>query len=409
MMPSSTTLRSSLPTLALTLSLVTAVASAPAQNVIDSAGGKLVAPPLELPDARLRASIWRVPRSPSPRELPTEARRVAEKLDRHVRDYLAHRPFLPFHMTLGISGHQTLFVHPSQMAAALALAIPHLPVGTARAVRTALRAEIDARPVYLPAPPSPPHGRARERYPVPPSLRDGSPRRPPDAFGVWAFWAYVHYGEDPEVLARHWPRIRERMTHLLERAYEFEVEGPHRRDEARRLEADLAGVIATARLARRRGDETAEARATVRAEQMLALRIDLDRRNPRILDESRTAASNSLHMSQLSRYQDLTPAVGRAIRELTEGISARRLEEFRRDRNGWWIAFGPRLVGGENYTSPPGLSRAMFDAALLIEERPAEELLGWVDIPWCRGDAHFVAKCAGALWAASGRGWESLE
>jgi hypothetical protein len=93
----------------------------------------------------------------------------------------------------------------------------------------------------------------------------------------------------------------------------------------------------------------------------------------------------------------MTPELAAAVRERTDGLAATRLELIRRRRPGWWLAFGPRFVGGENYTSPPDLSRALFTGAAMVECVPADTLLQWTDVPWCEGDMYFIEKCAIAL------------
>jgi hypothetical protein len=107
----------------------------------------------------------------------------------------------------------------------------------------------------------------------------------------------------------------------------------------------------------------------------------------------------------LARYCALAPEVAEAVRLHSEGLAAARLESFRAERNGWYMAFGDRLVGGENYTTPPHLSRALFAGAVFVEQAPAAQLAGWVDVPWCKGDFYFIEKCAWALWRASDGLW----
>ena len=43
--------------------------------------------------------------------------------------------------------------------------------------------------------------------------------------------------------------------------------------------------------------------------------------------------------------------------------------------------------------------RALFAAAALIEELPADELLRFIDVPACKADFYFIEKCALALRA----------
>ena len=76
------------------------------------------------------------------------------------------------------------------------------------------------------------------------------------------------------------------------------------------------------------------------------------------------------------------------------------MKNFREARNGWHLAFGDRMIGGENYTNPLHFSRALFAGAVFVEQLPAEQIMGFVDVPWCKGDFYFIEKCALALSVA---------
>ncbi len=389
---------------------VTALAASPTtrgQNVVDSSRQSAVAPPISLDADAVRALLWRAPRLERPAGDCPEAARIRAKLDRHVRDFLDGFPFRSFHMTLGISGHESCFGHPDEMFWALSLAVPVLPDKTATRVRDFLRRQLTARPPWEVDGFEHRAGRPRESYAVPDHLRSDGRARATNAFGVYALWAWTHWaGGGDELTPARWRTIRSRMEPILANDYRFDIRRHHERDEAEQLNGDLAGVIGCLRLARGAGDKTTESRALSRAVQMLALRINLERVNPRLLEASKTSASHSLHAAKLARWIDLAPCVGFALRELTDGVAVRRLAAFREARNAWHVAFGPRLIGGENYTSPPHFSRALFDAAVFVEWLDARQISSFVDVEWCRGDYYLIAKCVWALWALEGRKWD---
>jgi hypothetical protein len=147
--------------------------------------------------------------------------------------------------------------------------------------------------------------------------------------------------------------------------------------------------------------------AITRARQLLELRVNLDRVNPRIVEKS-ADATKGLHNFKLARYCALVPEVADALRRHTEGCATAHLQAFRQERNGWHLAFGDRFIGGENYTNPLHLPHALFTGAVFVEQLPADQLAGFLDVPWCRGDLYFIEKCAFALWADSGRPWSKL-
>ena len=117
------------------------------------------------------------------------------------------------------------------------------------------------------------------------------------------------------------------------------------------------------------------------------------------------AATKSLHHFKTPRYARLTPELGRALGGETDGLAAARLRAVRDPRPGWSLAFGDRLIGGENYTNPLDFPGGLFVGSALIDEAPPERLAAWLDVPWCRGDLAFVEKCGWTLWADAGRPW----
>jgi hypothetical protein len=162
------------------------------------------------------------------------------------------------------------------------------------------------------------------------------------------------------------------------------------------------------RLAHLNGDAATEAAARAKALELLALRVNLDRANPCILEPTR-AASKSLHISKLARYGDLVPEVGRAVDRLSDGAARTRVRAFREARNGWHMAFAERLIGGENWVSPPHMGRAVMAGSVLVDDVPGDRLLEFVDVPWCKGDLYFIEKCGLALWGAAGRPWTKAQ
>jgi hypothetical protein len=195
------------------------------------------------------------------------------------------------------------------------------------------------------------------------------------------------------------------MRPLLASGYRFDPEGrDYSHDEAENLNGDLAGLLGLWRLAEMNDDPKTATAARDRATQLLALRINLERVNPRFVEPTHSA-SNSLHVFKLARYCSMVPEVAHAVRRHSGGLAASRLREYREARNAWWLAFGDRFIGGENYTNPMHFARALFTGAACIEELPTDDLSGFLDVPWCHGDFYFMEKCALTLWAISGRTW----
>jgi len=393
---------------AVAAALLAAAVPAQAQNVVNDNPESQQVGPVTLKASDAEALIAETPDFAA-RATGNEAERVRAKLTRHVAEFVAGYPWKAFHNTLGISGYEAYFDHPDEVSYCLAIALPQLEAETAAAVRRLLAVQLARNPPYAVQGFAAAEGRPRERYDVPDQVRIKRRGRANGALGVYAFWTWCHWSNDQDAAKAHWDTVKERMAPLLEQPYAFDVaKRDYVNDEAERLNADLAGLVGLARLARAGGDATTEKAAKAKTLELLTLRVNLERVNPNVLEPTRSA-SKSLHIAKLARYCSLVPEVGRAVGALSDGVGRMRLAAFRQRRNGWYLAFAERLIGGENYVSPPHMGRALMAGATFIERLPGNRLLAFVDIPWCQGDLYFIEKCAYALWAAGGRPYKRVE
>jgi hypothetical protein len=235
-------------------------------------------------------------------------------------------------------------------------------------------------------------GRARERYDVPEQLRFKKPAEARDAWGVHAFLEFVTATRNDAAARAHWPAIRQRMMTLVEKPYPFDPTSKrYAHDEAERLNGDLAGIYATIHFARMAKDETFAAAALKRGGELMQLRLDLERVNPRVLEPT-DAATKALHHFKLARYLHLAEPMQVVLR--CDQTAATRIRPFREARPGWWMAFGDRYVGGENYTTSPDFARALFIAATRLESDGASGSKAWLDVPWCKADLYFIERLA---------------
>jgi len=382
--------------------------SAVAQNVIDTAAHERSIEPVRLEAKHVDALLAETPDF-AVRAEGSEAARVRARLREHVAAFVDGYPWKAFHNTLGISGYEAYFNHPDEMVYSFSIALPQLDADTAETTRRFLAEQVRALPPYAREGFENRRGRPRERYAVPDGLRLGGKGKANGTLGVYALWAYGFWAEVPKAAETHWDAVKARMAPLLEKPYAFDIDVPDdTHDEAERLTADLAGLVGLARLARTVGDAETAKRARAKTLELLTLRVNLERVNPKVLHRSH-AASKSLHNAKLTRYGDLVPEVGRAVADLSGGLGRARLAAFRAKRNAWYLAFAERLIGGENYVSPPHMGRAMMAGATFIERLPGERLLRFVDVPWCDGDFYFIEKCTYSLWAAGGRKWKPVD
>jgi hypothetical protein len=376
------------------------------QNIVVQFSDRFTANPVRLTDTDVSELFFRTPDLPR-RATSSEGRRVAAKMEAHVTAFLDGAPWMPFQQTLGISGHEISFAHPDEMFLVLSQSLPLLSEATAVRVKGFLEAELLKTPPYAEQGFDHRSGRPRESYDVPSALRIPGWGKANCAFGVYSFWAWCHYAGRP-ASAADWDAILARVKFLLNAEYKFDPQtNSPGKGEAQKLNGDLAGLIGLARLARLRSDAAIEQQALRRGRELLELRINLERTNPFILENS-DAATKKLHNARLSRYCDLVPEVGDALARFSADCGARNLKSFREERNGWFLAFGDRFIGGENYTSPSHFPRSLFAGAAVIEQLPAQQLFTFVDVPWCKGDFYFIERCVLVLWADPGRSWKQL-
>lgn len=374
------------------------------QNIIEDGDAGKTVPSIQITPEQANTVVRSTANFGAPAR-SEEAKRIRAKVEKHVTEMLEGAPWKPFHHTLGISGYEAYFDHPDELFHTLSIAVPQLSRDTAGGVRRLLARELEKHPPYAINGYDRRAGRPRESYDVPERLRLQGTREAKDHFGVYALWAYSHYASAAPAAKAHWPAVQNRMQQLMTNTYRFDIQKrDYTRDEAEILNGDIAGLIGFVRLARSNGNDAAAEKGMKKLTTLLELRVNLDRVNPRILEK--TSASKSLHISKLARYCDLTPEVGTALQKWTDGSAAAYLRAFREARNGWFLAFGDRMIGGENYTNPLHFPRALFAGAMFVEDLPAEQMLGFIDVPWCKGDLYFIEKSVHAIWSDCGRPME---
>jgi hypothetical protein len=377
--------------------------TAPAQNIVESNSTNLTANPVTLTGTDASEFFFRAADFQKAALNISKDDRLLRKLNAHIAGLLEGEPWVPLHHTLGISGYETYFDHPDEYFYALSIAMPFLHTNVAEKIKQVLDRMAVETPPFAKDGFDRRLGRARESYDVPGELRRPGKGSASSLFGVYACWSYCFYTSNKVFV-----RVKE-LPPLPESPYKFNIRSANSgKDEPEKLNGDLAGIIGFIRLARAGHDQGAEEEARKKFRELLELRINLERVNPRILEKT-LSASKSLHNYKLTRYCDLVPEVGAAVHKWSGGCGPANLKAFREERNGWYLAFGDRMIGGENYTTPLHFSRALFAGATFIEQLPGEQLAKFVDVPWCKADLYFIEKCVYALWAKAGRPWTELK
>ena len=374
------------------------------QNVVGSGGTGEAIDPVEISLPEAAKPVLQFPENQatilSVSGNTSAIREVRDAMRAHVRELIAGWPWRPLHQPLGISGYETHFAHPDHLFLALSLCYPYLEHDEQELVRQFLSDRWRELPPYAERGYDPRVGQPRELYFVPDTLLASDKNVSQSVLGGYASWVASWCAGLDAMVVESWPEIKQRMHPVLAKDYAFDIHSAaYQHDEAQRLNGDAAGLLGYVRLAQQLRDQVAVAAGCHRLRQLLELRVNLERVNPRIV-ESTSAGSHGLHNVRLARYCDLVPEIGRFVRERDGGVGTRRSAAFRQQHPGWQVAWGDRLLGGENYTNSLTLAQATFAGAAWIERLPTDQLAPWLDIPWCPGDLYFLEKCAAILSAA---------
>ena len=108
-------------------------------------------------------------------------------------------------------------------------------------------------------------------------------------------------------------------------------------------------------------------------------------------------ASKGLHQAKVPRYIALTPEVAAMLSEFASEKLSSHVRALMKGLPLWYQAFGERMIGGENYISPPHLTRGLFmtgaDGGIL----DTEQLTSKLDQPWCKADLYYIEKISAIL------------
>jgi hypothetical protein len=366
--------------------LAIGAASARGQNVVDGSPAGPVGKSQTLPDDLIDSLLTQRP-----------AWKPSAPWQRAVDEWLKGHPWRPLQHTLGISGQERYFDHSSEVFFALSLVRPDKPE-TAQAIRAALLPWLETFPPWSPAGLPAATGTPREPYQVPESLLYTAQRPARDLFGIYALWLFKdRFGIDDPAWAKIRPALHERVQQALPAMKDFDPAANGKGAiPVRELNGNIAGLLAFLRLC---PDSDLLPKARTRLSASIQQRVDYEVLNPNVWTPS-DLSTKSLHSFMLPRWQNLVAELGSVLGAHTAGLAAQRARIVRESMPAWWIARGDRLSGGENYSSPLHVSRALFSAAALIEKLPPDALTPMLDVPWCRGDLAWIestAWCGGPL------------
>jgi len=337
---------------------------------------------------------------PAATKLSQAAAPVAEalrtRLDAEVLELVDGWPWAPFIVELGISGEERHFWRTALTMQVVSLALPHL----SPAVRTKAAALLDEMfdsGVPLQKPVHEPKGQRREPYKLGPGMKAFAEARinyRANIEDLYAVWAYAHYAGRWEKVLSQIDEIERILFLFGQNGFRFDQRGTH--DEAEHLNHQIAGVLAAARIFERTGRRNQAGKAMELFAKMVTERVHHERADSALIRPTHVA-SKGLHQAKVPRYVGLVPEVADMVREYAGEKLARHVRDLTTGLPVWYQAFGERMIGGENYISPPHLSRGLFMAlADGVRAEPAK-LAARLDQPWCQADLYYIEKISAIL------------
>lgn len=308
----------------------------------------------------------------------------------------------PWAVELGISGVEVQFARSAETMQALALALPYVSDDVRAEAIAALDAMwADGVPLTRRAA----EGDRRREYYTPgdgmlssqPALADNLVDAAAPIEDLYAVWAYAHYGDRWEAVLAEADAIRHAYSNSTRVMGSFSHADSENRNASEHLNRQIAGALAYARIMDRAGDRAATNQALVVVAGLLTQRVHHERADHQFVRTTRFTGGLTSHAARLPRYVGLTPEVGAMLAEFAGEAIQTNLRNVARDLPVWYMTWGERLIGGENYISPPSLACGMYTAFAWTDVADEAELRLWLDEPWVRADLYQIEKLVAML------------
>lgn len=325
-------------------------------------------------------------------ELAASLRR---KLDDAVLELIGSH-WAPFIVEMGISHEERYFWRTSETMQIVALAQPHL----SHDVRIKAQVYLDemfkeGAPLQQPTVLLD-HAQRREAYDLGRTMGDFAVKTPlyrANIEDLYAICAYAHYAQRWDKVLAQWPQIRGIFDQFVSKPATFDDDDRAGTDAAEHLNNQMAGVLAFARIAQKAGDEERVKSAMDRLAQLVAFRVHHEQADTRFI----RITGKQAHSAKLPRYLGLVPETAQMLHDFAGDALQKNARALSSQLPTWHHAFGERLIGGENYISPPTLSRGLFIALSDGVHEPPQEMIARLDQPWCKADLYFIEKLTALL------------
>lgn len=323
------------------------------------------------------------------------AKLLRRKLDDAVLELIGSR-WAPFIVEMGISREERYFWRTSETMQIVALALPHLSPDVRGKAKIYLDEMFkEGAPLRQPMV-SLDHAQRRESYDLGRTMSDFAAKTPTYRSNIedlYAMWAYAHFAQRWDHVLAQWSQIREIFHQFVSQPATFDDDDRAGTDAAEHLNNQIAGVLAFARIAQKAGDAERVKTALNRLAQLVAFRAHHEQADTRFI----RITGKQAHSAKLPRYLGLVPETAQMLHDFAGDALQRNARALSSQLPTWQHAFGERLIGGENYISPPTLSRALFIALSDGVQEPAQTMIARLDQPWCKADLYYIEKLTALL------------
>jgi len=324
------------------------------------------------------------------------ARDLRSRLEAHVIELVSDGPWAPFIVELGISGEERHFWRTSQTMQILSLSLPHLsPYVRAYAIAHLDNMFESGMPLTELA-----HthdANRREPYDLGPGMTEFAAKEiiyNANIEDLYALWTYAHFADRWDKVLTQKDRIAQLFNDFANRPFNFKHNGTN--DEAEHLNRQIAGTLAAAAIFSKAGDNDALAKATNLLAKMLTDRIHHERAYTWLIRPTRQA-SKGLHQAEVPRYVGLTPELGKILSDHARNNLSKNVRALTTGLPLWYQSYGERMIGGENYISPPHLSQGLFNALANCTDTTPMDLAKKLDHPWSKADLYYIEKLTATL------------
>jgi hypothetical protein len=167
-------------------------------------------------------------------------------------------------------------------------------------------------------------------------------------------------------------------------------------DAAQQLNRRIAGLLACSRIFDRLGDHARCKVALQELARLVGKRVNHERSDHRLVRPTR-GERGGIHQAKVPRYVDLVPELAAMLRRFAGGSLVEHVQDMQRALPLWYQAYGERMIGGENYISPPHLSRGLFVAWADGAGSTRHDLAKKLDQPWCKADLYYIEKLSAIM------------